>query len=141
MCASGASGRGSTPTTRASSACARTRKLVPGSSGRNRCSAERDTGFMAEPAAETVTLFFSDIEGSTRLLQRTGDAYANLLAEHRRLLGAAFERHGAVHAVTEGDSFFVVFPSATQAAAAATEAQRSLAEHPWPDANEVRVRI
>jgi predicted ATPase/class 3 adenylate cyclase len=96
---------------------------------------------MAEPAAETVTLFFSDIEGSTRLLQRTGDAYANLLAEHRRLLGAAFERHGAVHAVTEGDSFFVVFPSATQAAAAATEAQRSLAEHPWPDANEVRVRI
>ena len=96
---------------------------------------------MAEPAAETVTLLFSDIEGSTRLLQRTGDAYPVLLAEHRRLLGDAFERHGAIHAATEGDGFFVVFPAATSAAAAAAEAQRALAEHPWPDANEVRVRI
>jgi predicted ATPase/class 3 adenylate cyclase len=96
---------------------------------------------MAEPAGETVTLLFSDIEGSTRLLRRTGDAYAGLLSEHRRLLGEAFERHGAIHADAEGDGFFAVFPSATEAAAAASDAQRALAEHAWPDANEVRVRM
>jgi predicted ATPase/class 3 adenylate cyclase len=96
---------------------------------------------MAEPAGETVTLLFSDIEGSTRLLQRTGDAYAGLLSEHRRLLGEAFERHGAIDADAEGDAFFVVFPTATAAAAAASDGQRALAGHSWPDANEVRVRI
>jgi len=96
---------------------------------------------MAEPAGETVTLLFSDIEGSTRLLQRTGYAYAGLLSEHRRLLGEAFERHGAIHAEAEGDAFFVVFPSATAAAAAAAEGQRALAAHSWPDANDVRVRV
>ena len=96
---------------------------------------------MAERAGDTVTLLFSDIEGSTRLLQRTGDAYAGLLSEHRRLLGEAFERHGAIHADADGDAFFVVFPTASGAAAAAAEGQRALAGHPWPDANEVRVRI
>jgi predicted ATPase/class 3 adenylate cyclase len=96
---------------------------------------------MAEPAGDTVTLLFSDIEGSTRLLQRTGDAYAGILSEHRRLLGEVFERHGAVHADAEGDSFFVVFPSASEAAAAAEDGQRALAGHPWPEGNEVRVRI
>ncbi|HSC51532.1 MAG TPA: adenylate/guanylate cyclase domain-containing protein [Gaiellaceae bacterium] len=96
---------------------------------------------MAESAGETVTLLFSDIEGSTRLLRQTGDAYAGLLAEHRRLLGDAFERRGAIHVDTEGDGFFVVFPSAVEAAAAAAEAQRALAEHTWPEGSEVRVRI
>jgi len=96
---------------------------------------------MAEPAGETVTLLFSDIEGSTRLLQRTGDGYAGLLSEHRRLLGEVFERHGAIRADAEGDAFFVVFPAATAAAAAAADGQRALAGHSWPDENEVRVRI
>jgi predicted ATPase/class 3 adenylate cyclase len=96
---------------------------------------------MSEVRNETVTLLFSDIEGSTRLLQRTGDAYAGLLSDHRRLLGEAFERHGAIHADAEGDGFFAVFPSAVAAAAAAAQAQRALAEHPWPDGIEVRVRI
>src|SRR5690349_18256741 len=96
---------------------------------------------MAEPARETVTLLFSDIEGSTKLLQRTGDAYAGLLAEHRRLLGEAFDRHGAIHVHAEGDSFFVVFRSALEAAAAAGDGQGALAESPWPEGNEVRVRM
>ena len=96
---------------------------------------------MAEPAGETVTLLFSDIEGSTRLLRQTGDAYAGLLSEHRRLLGDAFARHGAIHAAAEGDGFFAVFPSAVEAATAAADAQRALAEHPWADGNEVRVRM
>jgi class 3 adenylate cyclase len=96
---------------------------------------------MAEPPSGTVTLLFSDIEGSTRLLQRTGDAYADLLAEHRRLLGEAFERHNGFHVDSEGDAFFVVFASAGDAALAAAEAQLALAGHPWPEETEIRVRM
>ena len=96
---------------------------------------------MADAPTGTVTLLFSDIEGSTRLLQRTGEAYADLLAEHRRLLSEAFERHRGFQVDSEGDAFFVTFASAGDAAAAASEAQRALAGHPWPGETEIRVRI
>jgi predicted ATPase/class 3 adenylate cyclase len=96
---------------------------------------------MAEPPSGTVTLLFSDIEGSTRLLQRTGEAYAGLLAEHRRLLRDACEEHQGFVVDSEGDALFVAFGSASDAAAAAVEAQQALEQHPWPDENEVRVRI
>jgi predicted ATPase/class 3 adenylate cyclase len=96
---------------------------------------------MADAPTGTVTLLFSDIEGSTRLLQRTGDAYADLLAEHRRLLSEAFERHRGFQVDSEGDAFFVTFASAGDAAAAASEAQRALARHPWPGETEIRVRM
>jgi predicted ATPase/class 3 adenylate cyclase/tetratricopeptide (TPR) repeat protein len=96
---------------------------------------------MAEPPSGTVTLLLSDIEASTQLLQRTGDAYPGLLSEHRRLLGEAFERHGGFHVDSEGDAYFAAFASAGQAAAAAAEAQRALAEHPWHEGVEIRVRI
>jgi class 3 adenylate cyclase len=62
----------------------------------------------------TVTPLFTDIEGSTRLLERHGDAYADVLAEHRRLLCGAFERHRGVEVQTEGDAFFVAFASAAR---------------------------
>ena len=96
---------------------------------------------MAEAPTGTVTLLFSDIEGSTRLLQQAGDAYADLLAEHRRLLGEAFERHNGFHVDSEGDAFFVTFASAGDAASAAVEGQRALARHPWPGDIEIRVRM
>lgn len=97
---------------------------------------------MAAPPSGTVTLLFTDIEQSTRLLARTGgDVYAALLAQHRRLLGDAFDRHNGFDAGSEGDASFAVFASADEAAAAAGEAQRTLAEHDWPDRNEIRVRI
>ena len=96
---------------------------------------------MAEAPTGTVTLLFSDIEGSTRLLQQTGDAYADLLSEHRRLLGEAFERHNGFHVDSEGDAFFVTFASAGDAAAAAVDGQRALARHPWPGDTEIRVRM
>ena len=89
----------------------------------------------------TITLLFTDIEGSTKLLQRAGDRYPDLLAEHRRLLRGAFEAHRGYEVDTEGDAFFVSFPSATDAAAAATAAQRALAEHSWPGGHTVRVRM
>jgi class 3 adenylate cyclase len=96
---------------------------------------------MAEPPSGTVTLLFSDIEGSTRLLQRTGDAYADLLAEHHRLLREACEQHLGFVVDGEGDALFVAFASAAEATLAAAEAQQALARHPWPDENEIRVRI
>ena len=89
----------------------------------------------------TVTLLFSDIEGSTRLLRRTGDAYPELLERHRTLLREAFESHGGQVLGTEGDGFFVAFASAVSAAAAAVDGQRALAGNDWPDGNEIRVRM
>jgi predicted ATPase/class 3 adenylate cyclase len=96
---------------------------------------------MADPPSGTVTLLFSDIEGSTRLLKRSGDAYAGLLAEHRRVLREAFEQYGGYVLDSEGDAFFVAFSSANDAASAAAEAQRALAEHEWPGEHEIRVRM
>ena len=96
---------------------------------------------MAELPTGTITLLFTDIEGSTRLLQRSGDAYAALLDEHRRLLDEAFRRHGGVIVDSEGDAFFVAFASAKDAVAGASDAQQALAAHEWRDGHEIRVRI
>jgi len=89
----------------------------------------------------TVTFVFTDIEGSTRLFQRFGDAYRGLLADHNRILRAAFTASGGVEVKTEGDAFFVAFGSATDAVTACLEAQRGLAAHAWPKDGVVRVRI
>jgi predicted ATPase/class 3 adenylate cyclase len=75
----------------------------------------------------TVTFLFTDIEGSTRLLSELGDGYADALAEHRRIVRDAFQRHGGVEVDTQGDAFFVAFSSAASAVAAAEEAQGRLA--------------
>ena len=83
---------------------------------------------MRDLPAGTVTFLFTDIEGSTRLLGELGaEEYANRLAEHRRVLREAFERHGGVEVDTQGDAFFVAFPTAAGALGAACEAQRELA--------------
>ena len=74
----------------------------------------------------TVTFLFTDIEGSTRLLGEHGEAYAGLLEEHRRVLRAAFERHGGIEVDTQGDAFFVAFSRASDALAAAGQAQGRL---------------
>ena len=96
---------------------------------------------MAKLPTGTVTLLFSDIEGSTKLLHRAGDSYAELLRAHRRLLRAAFARHNGVEVDTEGDAFFVAFSSADDAVAAAASSQSALAAHEWPESHEVRVRM
>jgi predicted ATPase/class 3 adenylate cyclase len=96
---------------------------------------------MAELPTGTITLLFTDIEGSTRLLQRAGDAYAGLLDEHRRLLDEAFRRHGGIVVDSEGDAFFVAFASAKDAVAGAADAQHALAAHEWRDEHEIRVRV
>jgi predicted ATPase/class 3 adenylate cyclase len=96
---------------------------------------------MAELPTGTVTLLFTDIEGSTRLLRRAGDAYAGLLAQHRSLLEQAFLAHRGVIVDREGDAFFVAFGSAKDAVGAAADAQRALVSHDWVDENEIRVRM
>ncbi len=96
-----------------------------------------------EPASGTLTFLFTDIEGSTRLEQELGTAaYGSILERHRTLLRSVFAGHGGIEQGTEGDSFFVVFPSAADALAAAIEAQRSLANEAWePPGTDVHVRM
>jgi YVTN family beta-propeller protein len=89
----------------------------------------------------TVTLLFTDIEGSTALLKQLRDRYGELLDDHRRLMRAAFEAHGGREIDTQGDAFFIAFPRAKDAVAAAVEAQEALAAHTWPDGVRVRVRM
>jgi class 3 adenylate cyclase len=89
----------------------------------------------------TVTFLFTDIEGSTRLLRQLGERYEVVLADHQRLLRAAFAEHGGREIDTQGDSFFVAFGRAKDAVSAAVAGQRALAEHEWPEAAEVRVRM
>ena len=83
----------------------------------------------------TVTFLFTDVEGSTRLLHEHGAAYADLLAEHRRVLREAFVARDGVEVDTQGDAFFVAFAGATDAVAAATDARDALASGP------IRVRM
>jgi predicted ATPase len=90
---------------------------------------------MPELPTGTVTLLFTDIEGSTRLLHELGDRYAEVLAEHRRLLRDVFAAHGGVEVDTQGDAFFVVFERASGALAAAADGQARLLATP------VRVRM
>lgn len=96
---------------------------------------------MGDPPSARLTMLFSDIEGSTRLLNLLGSAYPDVLATHRRILRRAFERVGGRELGTEGDSFFVVFESAVDGLAAAAEGQQALDAHAWPDGVAVRVRI
>src|SRR5690348_15360790 len=77
-------------------------------------------GVRSDLPSGTVTFLFTDVEGSTRLLREVGaEAYAEALAEHRRLVRAACATDGGVEVDTQGDAFFFAFPSAPGAAAAA----------------------
>ena len=93
------------------------------------------------PAVGTRTFLFSDIEGSTNLLQDLGDGYPLVLAHHHRLLRETWATHRGVEVGTEGDSFFVVFERAADAVAAARDAQVALAAYEWPHDQNVRIRI
>jgi predicted ATPase/DNA-binding SARP family transcriptional activator len=76
----------------------------------------------------TVTLLFTDIEGSTRLAAALRDRYGEVLEAHRRSLRAAVAAHRGVEVDTQGDAFFAAFASARDAVAAAVEAHRALAD-------------
>src|SRR5947209_469163 len=89
----------------------------------------------------TLTFLFTDLEGSTHLLQRLGDRYPSLLAAHYELIRAAVNRSGGVEVGTLGDALFVVFDQASDAVTAAVSAQRALGAYDWPEDCDVRVRM
>jgi class 3 adenylate cyclase/tetratricopeptide (TPR) repeat protein len=96
---------------------------------------------MTELPSGAVTFLFSDIEGSTRLVKALRDRYAQVLAEHRRLVRAAIASQAGHEIDTQGDAFFVVFATAKQAVLCALEVQQALASHDWPPGVSVRVRM
>jgi predicted ATPase/class 3 adenylate cyclase len=96
---------------------------------------------MADLPTGTVTFLFTDIEGSTGLLQTLGDRYAAVLDEHAAIVRRAVSEGGGVEVSTHGDAFFVVFRSPAGAVRAAIAAQRGLASHDWSPGPPVRVRM
>ena len=92
--------------------------------------------------AGTVTFAFTDIEGSTKLLQELGDeVFGSLSRDHRRIVRETFGEAEGSEIDTQGDAFFFSFPRARDAVNAAVAAQRALRGHTWPDGREVRVRM
>ena len=96
---------------------------------------------MAHLPVGTVTFLFTDVEGSTRLLEQLGDGYHAVQDRHTAILREAISSGGGSVVNTEGDSFFGVFPDAGAAVAAAVQAQRQLASEPWPRGIGLRVRM
>jgi predicted ATPase/class 3 adenylate cyclase len=96
---------------------------------------------MTDLPSGTLTLLFTDLEGSTRLLEQLGNAYGAVLADQRAILRTAFANWNGREMDTQGDAFFVVFTRAGDALQAAVEAQRALGEHSWPPDAFVRVRM
>jgi predicted ATPase/class 3 adenylate cyclase len=96
---------------------------------------------MGELPTGTVTFVFTDVEGSTRLLQSLGATWRSVIQDHNALLRAAIQEAGGIDVRTEGDSLFAVFQSAPAAVAAAVAAQKALDAHPWPADASVLVRI
>jgi DNA-binding NarL/FixJ family response regulator/class 3 adenylate cyclase len=96
---------------------------------------------MSDLPQGTVTLLFTDVEGSTKLVHELGDAYAGVLADHRRIVRESVAATGGLEVDSRGDEFFLAFPDAGAAATAAVTLQQSLAGHDWPDGVHVRVRI
>ncbi len=92
-------------------------------------------------SSPTVTLLFTDIDGSTRLLEHLGGAYATLLADHHRIIDDIVAAHGGTRVDSAGDGLFVSFPSARAGLLASIDAQRALAAHAWPADVEVKVRM
>jgi class 3 adenylate cyclase len=91
--------------------------------------------------AGTVTFLFTDIEGSTKLLQELGPDYAAVVADHRRILRETFAAEQGREVDTQGDAFFYSFQRARDAVAAAIAGQRALDAHGWPGGVAVKVRM
>jgi TolB-like protein/class 3 adenylate cyclase/Tfp pilus assembly protein PilF len=96
---------------------------------------------MADLPTGTVTLLFTDIEGSTRLWEAHAEAMRAALARHDALLRHCIGDHKGHVFKTGGDAFCAAFHTAADAVAAALEAQRALHREPWPEAAKLRVRM
>src|SRR5207247_2483852 len=94
----------------------------------------------AQPSG-TVTFLFTDIAGSTRLLDKLGEKYVAVLAEHHQIMRTAIQKWNGREVDTQGDAFFVTFPRALDAVQCAAEGQRVLATHAWPQGEPLGVRM
>ena len=94
-----------------------------------------------ESGTRDQVMLFTDIEGSTALLERLGEAYADVLLRHHELIRAAIATTDGTEVDTAGDAFFVIYPDPTSAVNGAVEAQRLLQSEPWPEGVAVRVRM
>jgi predicted ATPase/class 3 adenylate cyclase len=90
---------------------------------------------------QTLTFLFTDIEGSTAMLQRLGPAYAEVLTGHHEVIRASLAAHGGKEVDTQGDAFFAVFTSPAACVAAAVQMQQALASYSWPAGETLRVRM
>src|SRR3954470_18729237 len=95
----------------------------------------------ADPPAGTVTLLFTDIEGSTALLDRLGGAYGDVLATHHHLVRTEIGRRDGYEVNAAGDSFFAASRAAPAAIACARTVQRALRAQSWGEGVTVRVRM
>jgi WD40 repeat protein/class 3 adenylate cyclase len=98
-------------------------------------------GTVAAQPSGTITFLFTDIEGSTRLLEKMGDQYAVALSDHHEILRASIQKWNGREMDTQGDAFFVTFTRAIDAVQCAADAQRALASHAWPAGESLRVRM
>ena len=96
---------------------------------------------MPELPTGTVTFLFTDIEGSTRLLEELGEGFRALQDAHSAIVRDAVSQHGGVEIRTEGDSFFVVFETPGAAMRAVVGAQRGIDRYRWPQGHALRVRM
>ena len=96
---------------------------------------------MTDRPRGTVTFFFTDIEGSTRLLTSLGSRYEAVLADHHKLLRAAFSSHQGIDVDTQGDALFHAFSRAHDEVTAAVEAQHILSSHDFGEGVELKVRM
>jgi predicted ATPase/class 3 adenylate cyclase len=101
----------------------------------------RRAATIAELPTGTVTFLFTDIEGSTRLLQEVGSQYSDILENHADIMRAAISASSGMEVGTAGDSFFATFREPLDGVRAAVRAQRDLAAHRWPHGAPVRVRM
>jgi len=104
-------------------------------------SASTSTGKRWAVTTQTFTFLFTDIEGSTAMAERLGNAWAGVLADYHRLIQGALATHGGQTVVSQGDGVFAVFASPRACVDAAIEAQRALLSHAWPAGEMVRVRM
>ncbi|MGI9543434.1 MAG: adenylate/guanylate cyclase domain-containing protein, partial [Cyclobacteriaceae bacterium] len=93
------------------------------------------------PTASSLTLFFTDMEGSTRMAQRIGARFTEILHQHNLIIRSHLERNQGIEIENPGDGFFLVFSNPLKALKAAVDMQKALAEHPWPEDAQVLVRI
>src|SRR5439155_3792280 len=102
---------------------------------------EAQAGVSAQPAAQTLTFLFTDLEGSTRRWEQFPQAMRAALQRHDAILRDAVEGSQGRIVKATGDGMLAVFPSAVGAVSATLAAQRGLAAEPWGETGALRVRM